>query len=61
MKQKTKSESKICFGAVPMRNGEPDCVADTTKLKEIGYVCKYSWKEGIDKMIKEVTENENIN
>lgn len=48
------SESKVYFGAVPMRKNEPDCVADITKLREMGFSCQWTWKNGLEKMIREM-------
>lgn len=50
----TRSSSQMLFGAVPMRAGEPDCVADIRILKEMGFSCKWSWKSGLEKMIEEM-------
>ncbi|HBA68295.1 MAG TPA: hypothetical protein DDY31_16445 [Lachnospiraceae bacterium] len=50
----TNSDSEMLFGAVPMREGEPDCVADTGKLAGMGFSCKWSWKPGLEKMINEM-------
>lgn len=50
----TQSNSQICFGAIPMRPNEPDCVADISKLKEMGFSCQYSWKTGLQKMIQNI-------
>lgn len=50
----THSSAEIYFGAVPMRPGEPDCKADITKLTDMGFSCKYSWKAGLEKMIREM-------
>ena len=50
----THSCSEIYFGAVPMRPGEPDCLADITKLTDMGFHCEYSWKVGLQKMIQEM-------
>lgn len=61
IKKETVSVSNLNFGAIPMRRGEPDCVADTTELFDIGYKCRYDWKQGIKKMIREVKEGETIN
>ncbi len=52
----TQSQSHICFGSVPMRANEPDCVADITKLKAMGFVCQHSWKAGLQKMIQDIAE-----
>lgn len=48
------SGSVIRFGAVPMRSGEPDCVADITKLTQMGFTCEWSWKAGLRRMIQEM-------
>lgn len=53
MAEKSGSNAKLSFGAVPARKNEPDCVADITELKNIGFRPQYSWKSGIDKLIKE--------
>ncbi|MBD5393043.1 MAG: NAD(P)-dependent oxidoreductase [Lachnospiraceae bacterium] len=52
----TNSKSKVYFGAIPMRENEPDCVADVSKLKKMGFSCKWSWKTGLQKMIQEIDE-----
>lgn len=49
----TESKSELCFGAIPMRQNEPDSIADISILKELGFQIKYSWQAGIDKMIME--------
>jgi len=36
-----------------MRPNEPDCVADTEPLRRLGFKAKYSWQDGIIKMLKE--------
>ena len=43
-----KSESKLLFGAVPKRVGEPDCQADIHVLSSLGFECEYFWKKGIE-------------
>lgn len=53
MSQKLQSKSEIVFGAVPSRNNEPDCIANITALRDMGYEPKYSWRAGIDKIIEE--------
>lgn len=60
-KEVSDSTSELHFGTVPMRKGEPDCVADTSSLEKIGYKCTCDWKSGILNMIQEVCKNENIN
>lgn len=60
IKEETGSMSNLNFGSIPARIGEPDCIADITELKKIGYKCKYEWKQGLKKMIKEIVKNEII-
>lgn len=47
------SKSVLKFGAVPMRENEPDSATDISLLNEWGFHCQYSWKEGLNKMIRE--------
>lgn len=54
IKEETGSISELKFGTIPMRAGEPDCIADITNLTKIGYICRYKWKDGIREMIKEM-------
>lgn len=58
MKEKMKSDSKLCFGALPMRVGEKDSVADIRWLQELGYKFKYSWSSGLDKEVEEIKKCE---
>lgn len=50
------SKSRVYFGAIPMRENEPDCMADMSKLTNMGFYCKWSWKAGLQKMIHEIDE-----
>ena len=50
------SRSNLNFGIVPMRKDEPDCIADITKLTNMGYICKHNWKQGIREMVKDIRE-----
>lgn len=59
MAESIQSESKLNFGTVPYRENEPDCEADITALKEIGFVPQYTWKKGIEKLIKEKMGDQN--
>ena len=52
--QATNSKSQIYFGAIPMRENEPDCIADISKLNGMGFNCKWPWKIGLQKMIQEM-------
>lgn len=56
MAECTNTKSKIRFGAIPMRPCEPNCIADISKLSGWGFKCKYSWRDGIKKMVEEVLE-----
>jgi len=51
-KEITQSSSKLLFGAVPLRDNEPDSVADITALLKIGFKPRYGWHEGIKRMIE---------
>jgi len=51
LKELSDSTSELFFGAIPMRNNEPDFVCDTTMMKSLGMECKYSWREGMKKLI----------
>ncbi len=55
------SESKLLFGAVPMRENEPDCVADLSLLKGYGYEVKYPWMRGIEYLCEKIGEREKQN
>lgn len=46
--------SKLNKGAVPMREHEPDCVADTSFLSSIGKWEPVDWKTGLHRMIADV-------
>lgn len=45
------SKSELYFDAVPMRPNEPDCIADTTMLKQLGYNIQFEWKTGLKELI----------
>lgn len=42
------SESRLCFGAIPKRLGEPDCEANIRLLSSLGFECEYFWEKGIE-------------
>ena len=46
-----KSQSELRFGAIPGRAGEPDCIADTTLMKQYGIEITCQWQEGLKKII----------
>ena len=52
--EETGKKSEVRKGAVPMRNNEPDCVADTTLLGSLGEWNPTPWKIGIKNMIKQM-------
>ncbi len=53
LKDQLHSRSELCFGAVPMRENEPDLCADLTLLRSLGYPGKpLSWKQGLLKLIE---------
>lgn len=45
------STSELRFGAVPMRENEPDCVCDISVMKRLGMSPQYSWQEGLRKLL----------
>lgn len=51
--EQTGSCSQLCFGAVPMRQNEPDSIADPRLLTQLGYTAQYSWKNGMKKLLEE--------
>ena len=54
------SDSKINFGAIPLRMNEPSTKADLTNLRKIGYTKELIyWKDGL-KMLVEELKNENF-
>lgn len=57
MHQVIGSESVLDFGAIPMRTNEPNCVADMTILKNMGFEPQYSWREGISYMCRKIKED----
>lgn len=59
IKAESASASNINYGAVPMREDEPDCIANLKQLNDYGYKIKYDWKSGLSKMIREMRANEN--
>lgn len=58
MHQIIDSNSLLRFGAIPARKNEPDCVADLTVLKRIGFQPKYLWKEGIGHLCHQIGSEE---
>ncbi len=56
--QETGRRSEVHKGAIPMREGEPDCVADTALLRRIGEWNPIDWKTGIKDMIKQMEDRE---
>ena len=58
--QKTGMQSQVYKGAIPMRDNEPDCVAELEKLNEIMDWKPVQWQEGIANMIEEIQRNNSI-
>ena len=54
--RETDSKSKVNKGAVPMRDNEPDCIADTTVISNLGDWKPVPWKKGIKDMIDTIAE-----
>lgn len=52
--KETGKKSIINKGAIPQRDNEPNCVADTRILKSIGEWNPIPWKQGISTMIKQM-------
>lgn len=52
----TGRKSRINKGIIPMRNQEPNCIADTTFLKSIGVWEPVYWKDGIKTMIQQMQQ-----
>ena len=61
IKHECDSKSRINYGSVPMREDEPDCIANLEQLRAFGYEVNYKWKTGLSKMIKEMITNEDSN
>ena len=56
----TESQSELKFGAIPARKNEPDCVADMTILKNMGFELKYPWRDGLRHLCQKIiTDTEN--
>lgn len=55
--EETGKRSKVNFGSIPMRPNEADCIADVSKLQEIGDWQPVQWKMGIKRMINEIGGN----
>lgn len=49
--EETGKKSKLNKGAIPMRQDEPDCVADISFLDKLGEWKPVHWKDGIREMI----------
>ena len=55
----TGKKSVVNKGAIPMRDNEPDCIADTTILESIGDWNPKPWQEGLSEMIEKI-RNETV-
>ena len=54
IKDVTNSNSNLKFGAIPMRNGEQDCIADSQIMTNMGFEYRYPWKKGIADMVEHI-------
>ncbi len=50
MKMVCDSQSDLMYGAVPMRPGEPDSVADVELMRRYGIETEINWKDGLRTM-----------
>lgn len=57
--EETGKKSAVNKGAIPMRENEPDCVADITNISSISDWNPVHWKEGLRKMIDTMRAAEN--
>ena len=48
------SKSELQFGVIPVRKGEPNCVADMSVIKGLGFENSYMWREGIAHFCDEI-------
>lgn len=46
----THTNSRLCFGAVPLRIGEPDSHCDIKVLERLGLMPLTSWQEGLQRL-----------
>lgn len=51
LKELCDSTSELRFGAIPMREIEPDSICDTTQMLRYGMTCKHTWREGMKKLL----------
>lgn len=51
LKEITKSQSELCFGVIPSRKIEPDCIADIEKMKSYNLKVMVEWKEGFNYIV----------
>jgi nucleoside-diphosphate-sugar epimerase len=53
IKEITSTTAKLEYGAIPLRENEPEiCIADTSIIENTGWKAKYSWRDGIKKMLE---------
>ncbi|SEQ17372.1 CDP-paratose synthetase [Lachnospiraceae bacterium NE2001] len=50
----TDNKSKVNKGVIPMRDNEPDCIADIRLIKSLGEWMPLYWKDGINIMIEDI-------
>ena len=50
LKRVCNSRSDLIYGAIPMRPGEPDSVADVELMRRYGIKTEINWKDGLRSM-----------
>lgn len=50
LKEIIKSDSELCFGAIPSRKNEPDSIADNETMKQYDIKIQYPWSIGLKQM-----------
>lgn len=53
LKEIMHSKSELQFGKIPLRPNEPSTYANLALYKMLGGEIKYTWKEGLNKMLRE--------
>ena len=53
LKEILHSKSELLFGKIPLRPNEPSTYANLALYKMLGGKIKYTWKEGLSKMLRE--------
>ena len=51
LKELVRSDSELCFGAIPSRMNEPDSVANKEIMEQYGLTVRFGWKDGMKKFL----------